>query len=77
MTTEQFYRSLEEIIEADSGTVTGAEHLKDLKGWDSMAVLGFILMADSKLRTAVAAKNIVACITVEDLRLLLGEKIVD
>jgi acyl carrier protein len=77
MTTEQFYRNLEEILEVDSGSITGAEQLNGLNGWDSLAILGFIAFADSKLGIAIPVKDLVECTTVQDLRRLLGEKIAD
>lgn len=77
MTTQEVYRSLEEIIEAEPGSLTGPESLSDLNGWDSLAVLGFIAMADSKLALSIPAKAITGCKTVKELVGLLGDKVGD
>ncbi len=77
MTTQEFYRSLEEVLEADDGTITGIESLADLDGWDSLAILGFLAMADSKLGLTIPAQAIAGCASVQDLKKLLGNQIRD
>ena len=42
MTRNNFYNLIDEIIEADPGTIKGGEQLSDLPAWDSLAVIGFI-----------------------------------
>ena len=77
MTSREFYEALEEVIEANRGTISGTEAVKGLPGWDSVAVIGFIAMLDSRLGISVAADDIVSCLTVADLMKLLGGRIQD
>ncbi len=71
MPKDKFLRAIEEIIEADSGTLQGGEALADLSGWDSMAVLSFLAMADSECGIAVPPKSVAESKTLEDLYKLL------
>ena len=71
-----FLLLLDELIEAEPGTLTGAEVLKDVDGWDSLAVIQFITLVDEQFGTTLAAERIVECKTVDDLIALLGDQIV-
>ena len=77
MTRSEFYRALEEIVEAQSGTIHGDEALKDLEGWSSLAVITFIAMADEKLGASVSARQMAGCKTVPDLIGLLPGRIAE
>lgn len=77
MTKEEFYAELEEIIEADPGTIQGDEQLSTLDGWDSLAGLSFIAMADEKLHATLTAGALAGCKTVADLLNLFPGKITD
>jgi acyl carrier protein len=72
MTKKEFLNHLEEIIEADPDTLSGNEELKELKKWDSLAIVGFIAMVDEKFGITLAGKTIQACKSVEDLMSLVG-----
>jgi len=74
---EKFLALLEEIIEADSGTLTGDEFINDVGGWDSLAVVSFIAMVDENLGVILSAKKISDANTVQDLIALLGDKIIE
>ncbi len=67
MSREEFRTELEEILELEPGTLTGTESLNDLVGWDSMALLGVIAMADQKLGTVLSAATLMECTTLEEL----------
>jgi acyl carrier protein len=67
MDKAQFLAKLGEILELPPGSLTGAEHLSDLDGWDSLAVLGFIALVDEHCGITVAPKRIQDCKTVDDL----------
>ncbi len=67
MSREEFRAELEEILELEPGTLTGAESLSDLVGWDSMALLGVIALADQKLGTVLSAATLMECTTLEEL----------
>lgn len=76
MTKLEFYSELEIMLEMEPETIKGKESLSDLAGWDSLAVLSFIAMADSKLGEVVSPAALVASRTVEDLVNLFPGKIV-
>jgi acyl carrier protein len=73
MDKNTFYRSLDEMLEVDSGTVQGSDKLADLESWNSLAVISFIAMADSQYKVSLPAKAITACRTVDDLAKLVEE----
>ena len=75
MTTAEFYRELEEVLEMPANSITGAEKLADLTAWDSMAAISFIAMADSKLKASVSADKLAACTSVADLAALFPGKV--
>jgi acyl carrier protein len=75
MTKQEFYSNLEQVLEADSGTIKGQEVLKDLPAWGSMAVISFIAMVDSTMGISISARDIMGCKTVNDLMSLCGDKI--
>ena len=68
-----FYRNLEQVLDVDPGTLKGGEALAGLDAWDSMAVLGFIAMADEQYGAMIPPKLIPACRTVDDLADLIRE----
>jgi acyl carrier protein len=75
MTRNEFLRELETVIDAPANSVRGDEPLKDLGGWDSMAYLTFIVMADQKIGQPVYTKQLAACETVADLIALFPGKV--
>jgi acyl carrier protein len=75
MTRADFHKMLDEVIEADSGTITGTEKLVDIPKWDSLAVLGFIAAVDRHFGTQVVVDQLIACTTVTDLERLLEGRI--
>ncbi|MDE3165508.1 MAG: acyl carrier protein [Acidobacteriota bacterium] len=58
---------MDSILELPAGTLTGGEKLADLEQWNSMAMLGFIALADTNNGTRIQARQITGCNTVEDL----------
>jgi acyl carrier protein len=75
MTKMQFYSELETMLEMDQGSIKGDESVLDLPGWDSLAVLTFISMADAKLNVTVSAASLMSCRTVDDLAALFPGKV--
>ncbi|MFH0878208.1 MAG: phosphopantetheine-binding protein, partial [Lentisphaerota bacterium] len=68
MTKVEFYAELEFLLKLDPGSIHGTESLlDDLDGWDSLAALEFIAMADKNLHTVLNAPALEACRTVSDL----------
>jgi len=75
MKKTEFYSELESMLELEAGTVKGDEVLANLPGWDSVAVLSFIILADSKLGESISAAALVRALTVTDLVKLFPNKI--
>ena len=75
MNKQEFFHKLEEIIAAPSGSILGNESLKDLPGWDSMASVAFIAMADETMAETVSASRLAYCKSVVDLVALFPGKI--
>jgi acyl carrier protein len=75
MNKKEFIEKIEEIIEVDTGDLTGEENLADLEDWDSLAVMGFIAMVDSQLGMTIEAARIGECKTVNDLVALVQDKL--
>ena len=75
MTKHEFLANLEDVLEADAGTIKSDNALMDLAGWDSLAIMAFIAMVDEKFGTILSPKKITAAETVQDLITLLGDKI--
>ena len=69
-----FLRNIEQILELKSGKLKGDESLESLESWDSLAVLGFIAMADKNYSASVKADDVAACKIVNDLAALLEKK---
>ena len=75
MTKTEFLHLLEEAIGARKDSIRGDESLKDLDGWDSMAAVAFIAMADERLGTLVEPAKLAVCKAVSDLVALFPDKI--
>ena len=77
MTHADFHAAIAEMLECEASEVSGDSVLKDLPNWDSLAILSFVAMVDSKLKTTVKGADLVKCRTVNDLAALLPGKITD
>lgn len=71
---EQFLTLMDELLELDRGTLKGDEELEGV-GWDSLAVIGFMALADEHFGTAVSGASVARCKTADDLAVLLGNRI--
>ena len=76
-TRQQILHEIERALEMEEGTLVAQVELSGLKNWDSLAVIDFIAMMDSKFSTRVSHITISNCITVNDLCNLLGAKLSD
>jgi len=72
MTREGFLTHLDELLGLPEGTLKGDEKLEELEGWNSLAVVGFIALADEDCDTRISPKRLAACATVNDLTGLVG-----
>jgi acyl carrier protein len=77
MTKGEFLRQLDEIVEEEPGTLTGAELLDEVTGWDSLAVVSFIAMVDENLSIVVSPRAIAECKSVDDLVALAQGRLSD
>jgi len=77
MTRAEFYAELEILMELDRGSLSGNELLADMSNWDSMAMLAFIAMANSKLHVIVSPPALEACSTISVLIDLFPGKITE
>ena len=75
MTKTEFASQIEKILEAPAGTVAMSTPLADLDGWDSLAMLGFIAMADSHLGASVSVGQLAKCKSVGELAALFPGKV--
>lgn len=73
MDTTDFYSKLNELLELPEGTVNGTTRLAELAEWDSLAVIGFIAMADTEYGATVLPQRIAQCRTAADLCALVSE----
>jgi acyl carrier protein len=67
MKKQEFLTEIEKITMSDPGTLTPETSLDDLPGWDSMAVLAYIALADEKMKKRIPTDKINNCKKVEDL----------
>jgi acyl carrier protein len=75
MKGQEFLAVLDDLLEMERGTLTGAEKLGDIAEWDSMAVIGFIAVVDKHFGVTVDAGAIAKAKVVSDLVALVGEHI--
>jgi len=67
MTRKQFLHSIDKLVELPKGTLQGMEKLHELERWNSMAMIGFIALADTNNGVTVSPTQIMGCATVADL----------
>ena len=77
MKQQDFFEILASMLETDPELVKAEVRLQDLPGWDSMAVISFMALADSELGAVVSGKDMAKCETVGDLVKLFPGKLVD
>jgi hypothetical protein len=66
-----FFRAFEELLQLPSGSLQGFEALKDVPGWDSVAVVEFMALADEKYGVALSPRQFRECRSVQDLAALV------
>lgn len=67
MTTSEFLSEIDAIVQAAPGSTSLEDRLESLPGWDSMAAISFIAMADEKLGINFPVGTLASCKTVGDL----------
>jgi acyl carrier protein len=76
MTRGDFLRALEAEMEKPEGSIQADQALTNVEGWDSLAALLFMALADSRLGVLISGEQIAGARTVNDLLLLLGDHLV-
>jgi acyl carrier protein len=59
--------AFEPLIRVPRGTLTGTEELKNLAGWDSLAIIEFIALVDEKSGVELTATDVRRAKRVQDL----------
>lgn len=67
MTTSEFLNEIDYIRQVALGSTSWEDSLDSLPGWDSMAAISFIAMADEKLGIRFGVGTLASCKTVGDL----------
>jgi hypothetical protein len=75
MTRGEFLRALESQLEMPERSLNGSEVLTDLEGWDSLAAVLFIALADEKAGVIVSGDQIGKARTLNELLALLGDRL--
>jgi acyl carrier protein len=73
MTRNEFLRTLEGEMELPVGSLNEHQALADVDGWDSMAAVLFIALADQKVGVVVSGDQIAKSKTLSELLSLLGD----
>jgi acyl carrier protein len=71
MTRREFLTELETLMELPPGSLKGDEPLSSLAPWDSMGVLGFVLLVEEKLGHVVEGSAVAEAKTIADLLALV------
>jgi len=72
MDKPEFYQRLAEILDVEE--VKPENVLKEFDGWDSLAILSVLAMADAKYGVSIKAEEIRSVATAEDLARLVETK---
>lgn len=72
VTRSEFYANLDDILDLPSGTITGAEDLKSLPTWDSLAVVSYIATVNGLFGLVLKGEAVKATRNVGDLVALCG-----
>ncbi len=72
MTRIAFLSEVDEILGLHPGTLQGNEKLEELQNWDSTALIGVIVLAESASERHISPDQVVKCTTVSDLLRLAG-----
>jgi acyl carrier protein len=73
MDKPEFYQRLAEILDIEE--VQPENVLKDFDGWDSLAILSVLAMADAKYGVSIKAAEIRSVVTAQDLANLVEAKL--
>jgi acyl carrier protein len=63
---------MDEILGLRAGTLRGDERLEDLKNWDSTALIGMVVLAETANSAEITPDQVIGCSTVADILRLAG-----
>ncbi len=72
MTKQEFLLAMDDLLELPDHTLAGPEKLDDLENWNSLAMLGYIALADSNNGVKLSPRQIRDCNSIDDLGRLAG-----
>lgn len=75
MTRDEFVRALENQMEIPEGQLIGSQALSEVDGWDSLAAVLFIALADEKAGVLISGDQVAKAKTLDELLSLLGERL--
>ena len=75
MEITQLYNIMAETTGSDLESLNNETILRDLDGWDSLAIVQFLALVDEQLGISVPARQINGCATIADLYKLLKDKV--
>jgi acyl carrier protein len=75
MTLPEFFSEVEGLASRPRGSIGGQELLESMEGWDSLALVEFMALADEKFGIQLEPAQLAACTRVNDLAALCGFKL--
>ena len=75
MNENQILEALDHLLRLPPGTLKGNELLESLDGWDSLAIIEFVAMADEDFGVDITAEEVRKSKRVQDLVMLLGARV--
>ena len=67
MTRPEFLVLIDDLLELPQGTLTGEEKLENLEGWNSLALICYMSLADEHMGVKLSPRQFVSCESVNDL----------
>jgi acyl carrier protein len=74
MTTQEFIMKLKEALEFEKVNMTVDTNLKNIEGYDSMAIMSIIAFADEHFSKKLTAQQLASITTVRSLMELIGSE---
>jgi acyl carrier protein len=75
MTRHEFVRALESQMEIPEGNLNSSRVLTEVDGWDSLAAVLFIALADEKVGVIISGDQVAKAKTLDELLSLLGDRL--
>jgi hypothetical protein len=72
MTREEFLLEMDGMLGLRPGTLRGTEKFEDLESWDSTALIGTVVLAESVKNAEISVDEVIGCSTIGDLLRIAG-----